>query len=370
MIIPTQKLRFICENGSEFHFSFVPTSSCSSFRFFIFLSFQFIPANRQVEPDVPKYRSFKNNPNEMKAIFIFYYILAAFGILGSAHVLFTIIHRFKYVCACSTHLILMLHFSLLAEEILGLPYLFHWDRTLCSVTAALFEYFGILNILVVGCMVYAHRYSILDPTIKLPKWFLKRGCVLLFLLPCIVFVFFIYNIYVRSDSPWCNIPYSVGVEWYGFLYSVWIWIVLAGSILSSVDLTVRLSFTSKRLLKSYCTTIGLYTLVSLLCWIPRTVTRFVTENDTETIRFISLIPIYVSGILYTIIFKKNRTMLEEYESSRMDSMIIEQTDLMFLFDMKDRQSLTSNDDEEHLLYDDDNTKFIREKISTMSPEYH
>jgi hypothetical protein len=274
----------------------------------------------------------KNDP-----LLIIYYIIASLGIIGSLHVLITILHTFKSKNSCFTILLLLLHFSLLAEEIFALPNVFNHDETVCEIAESFFEYFGLMNIIVVGLLVYAHRWSILDPSVQVPARSMKIGEVVIILFPMIVFLPFIDRVYEMPDnSPWCSVPYadsqSSSGKWFLGVYLAWVWLVLLGSVLSSVDLMIRLSLTSKRLLRSYLTTVGLYTVVSLCCWIPRSIVRF-AGDDTNAIRFVAYIPIYLSGMMYTVIFKRSQERIEQFEISRMGSI----TDFMFLFDERDRQ---------------------------------
>lgn len=290
--------------------------------------------------------------SEGDPLIVIYLIVASIAIIGSLHVLGTILYGFRTINTCSTLLILFLHFSLVAEEISALPYLYKSDSTLCKVMEAFFEYFGLMNIVVVGFMVYAHRWSIMNPSIRIRGIIIKLGIVFIFLFPAITFLPFLEDIYtVPKDSPWCSLPYdsnSRDTKWFLGVYLIWVWVVLICSVLSTIDLTIRLSFTHRRILKSYLTSIGLYTLVSLLCWIPRTSAR-ISGTDTNLVRFFAYLPIYISGMLYTLIFRRSRRNMEDYEVSRIDSYVLEQTDFLFLLDEKDRYSLTSNDDVDALL---------------------
>lgn len=286
-------------------------------------------------------------PEEDLPLFIFYFFFATCGILGSIHVLYTIWFSFDSCHTCSTLLVLFLHLSLVAEEITALPYLYKYDATLCNIIESFFEYFGLMNIVVIGLIVYAHRWSILDPTIRVKRRFVNFGIGFVLIFPMITFLPFIDNIYVPPDSPWCSLPYSAGLNWVLGVYLVWVWAVLISSLISSFDLARRLMTTSGKLFKSYLTTIGMYTVVSLICWIPRTIVRFLA-NDTNGARFAAYIPIYISGMLYTLIFRYSRKNMEMYEMSRRDSMDMP-SDLIFLFDESDRVSSSASDSTERLL---------------------
>jgi hypothetical protein len=305
-------------------------------------------------------------------LFIVYYFVAGVAILGSVNVLITIGYQFNSMNTCSTILIFFLHLSLVAEEIFALPHVYSYDSTVCIVAESFFEYFGLMNILVVGAMVYTHRWSILDPSVKVRGAVIRVGEAILFIFPMIVFIPFADEAYVLPNSPWCSRPYSAqDLRWYLGVYLAWVWVVLIGSIISSIDLSVRITLTSKRLLKSYLTSIGLYTIISLICWIPRTLARFLGPDNDYT-RFVAYIPIYLSGMCYAYIFKRNQVTMEMYELSRMDSYIVEQADLMFVFDEKDRLSLEStNSDSEpgDRLLSEDDIKYITNQVTRSSADF-
>jgi hypothetical protein len=271
------------------------------------------------------------------ALFIIYYLFAGLGILGSSHVLITILSSFQTIQTCSTLLVLFLHFSLLSEEIAALPFLFTYDDTMCSINESFFEYFSLMNIVVIGFIVYAHRLSILDPSIRLPKPVVKGLFAFAVIFPMITFLPFAHDdVYRKLDkgSPWCSVPYSTGWQWVLGVYLVWVWFILTLSIISSIDLAVRLSNTYQGLLKSYLSTIGLYCIISLACWIPRSMARFLGD-DTNITRFIAYIPIYISGMLYSLIFRKSKETMEAYETARLVSYEVQGDDLINLFNEND-----------------------------------
>jgi hypothetical protein len=269
------------------------------------------------------------------ALFVVYYLFAGLGILGSSHVLITILWSFDTIQTCSTLLVLFLHFSLLSEEIAALPHLFTYNSTMCSINESFFEYFSLMNIVVIGFIVYAHRLSILDPSIRLPKPVVKGLFGFAVVFPMITFIPFAEDdVYRKPDSAWCSVPYSTGWQWILGVYLVWVWAVLILSIISSVDLAVRLSNTYQGLLHSYMSTIGLYCVVSLVCWVPRSMARFLGD-DTNTTRFIAYLPIYISGMLYSLLFRKSKETMEAYETARLVSYEVQGDDLINLFNEND-----------------------------------
>eukprot|EP01040_Poterioochromonas_malhamensis_P001489 gene1489-1577_t len=301
-------------------------------------------------------------------LFIIYFIFATCGIVGSFHVLFTIWFSFDSCHTCSTLLVLFLHLSLVSEEITALPFLFKYNSTLCQIIESFFEYFGLMNIVVIGLIVYAHRWSILDPTIRIPRNYVNGGIFFVLVFPMITFLPFIDKIYVTPDSPWCSLPYSSGLNWVLGVYLIWVWMVLIMSLLSSFDLAHRLMTTSGKLFRSYLTTIGMYTVVSLLCWIPRTIVRF-SGNDTNTARFAAYIPIYVSGMLYSLIFRYSRKNMEMYEQSRLQTIDLPSGDLVFLFDENDRLNSVSTSSTERLLEEEERRSKHQKRTSQQFAEF-
>jgi hypothetical protein len=148
---------------------------------------------------------------------------------------------------------------------------------------------------------------------------------------------------VVSDvsSEWCTVNTSgtlLYLVMFIYFYSL-IWMILLVSALV-LGYTMYQVYTLDEMVgKQLMTTTGLYSIVSLLSYIPITYVRmsyFSDHNPGSDIWLIAFLPFYTAGILYTMIFLSEKKSLRLFESA------IVQSRELFSWETSDRVSIMSN----------------------------
>jgi hypothetical protein len=286
---------------------------------------------------------------ELGAGYIIFYILAGFSMTGSIYVIATIL-RYGSQKSCFTFLLLYFHISMFGQEIVTLPYTYNSVANLCVAMQFFHFYFGLMNIILVGLLVEAHRGTIFDEN-KETVMFIKNNGIYFFLgIPMITVLPFITSSYDITDDVYgfCTLPYQLSSAWALGIYYAWVWVILFYCIGVSTYGTIKIYRKDKVLGKMFLSTIGLYTVIAILLWIPRSLERAAQINSkvpNAQSYFTSYFPINISGILCTLIFLRKRKSLKNFSDGDNDRMTFlwEKNDLLDIIgpDQSSRKSSMS-----------------------------
>jgi hypothetical protein len=175
-----------------------------------------------------------------------------------------------------------------------------------------------MHVFSVAMLVQYYCVSIFD-TQNYTKEFIKNyGYYLLIILPMIVFFRLLDDHYRDVDFPWCVVHSLVKDPLYFFTFFLWIWVSLIFSSIRVVLATQHVyKTTTQTMAWSFFSSVGFYAIIALINWIPTSTMSILysnPEDDQTTVsRLIDYFPFYVCGILYAIIFFRDRERLEKCE---------------------------------------------------------
>lgn len=226
--------------------------------------------------------------------------------------------------SCFAHLLLYLNLSLICEQILTLPYVYKGDATLCGVVQSLYYYFGLMNCLTVAIIVQAHRSALLGDCLKYTDNLLRYYHYLILLFPAIVFIPLITQDYQDTDYPWCIQPFHAHRRIAMAVFYAWVYLLIVCSLFNIFTIGYRLCFNNDRMLRRrFFSTIGLFTLMSIIFWVARVIQRtiyvFDHQQASERQVFWSFIPVYISGAIYACIFFSDKKTLEQFDQQRLST---------------------------------------------------
>eukprot|EP01038_Epipyxis_sp_PR26KG_P010309 gene10309-13855_t len=217
--------------------------------------------------------------------FIVFYIFAIAGIVGNVFVMVTLLQC--GLKSSSTRLVFHLNFSLVLQEIVSLPYIYSLNGTVCQMMGFFHIFSGLLNMLIVGTLVLVYRQVLVDGYVKVSTYNRKRIFTFLYGIPLIL-----------SLIPFIS-------DEYGEVYNGWCSASGTGACLSDAGLGMNLF-----------KAVGSYSVLSIICWIPRTIINIGDINHTEAEhRFVlERLLIYINGILCFMIFLSEKKSLILFES--------------------------------------------------------
>lgn len=248
-----------------------------------------------------------------QAAFIAYYVVAAVSAICSLLVCWTL-RVFGSLKTTATQLLLLLHLTLLCEELSSLPYVFNFNNGLCAFMAFLHFYAGFANAVSIGLLVISYRYHFMDDAHNIMKFIHKYSVYLVTLVPLVTLLPFITNGYMNDNEVWCTMQTNSATTnaWAFGTFYCWAWLIM---VISTVVLSVTMyqvySIDKEIGMKLFSTT-GMYAIISILSWVPRTASRFfnVNNEDMDNTAFLyAYFPLYISGILYTIVFMREKKAL-------------------------------------------------------------
>lgn len=204
-------------------------------------------------------------------------------------------------------LLFLLHITLFLEDISTLPYVWSSVDVLCKIMGWLHFYSGFANVLVVTLMGFHYLSYLLSnyPT-QINLWIERYGVYLIFGLPLITLLPFSTDSYGVSNDDWCTLPSGsrASNNWAIIVFYSWIWLCI---VINVVQLSVALYRVNKQagveqLRSNLFTSIGLYILITTICWLPRVIPRlihlFIDYESSDVLYLITTAPLYLSGIGY------------------------------------------------------------------------
>jgi hypothetical protein len=250
--------------------------------------------------------------------FVFYYIIAAISILGNLLVLLYLFYeKGRKEWKLFTIILIYLHISILFEEITALPFIFKYSYGVCLAVEAFKFYFGLKNVFCILMLVRTYSKFIQNSTdFIFRKAHLKSVQMFLTMVPMVAFLPFADRTYTFPNHPWCSLPSSRSIIWEVCIQYLWVWLMLFYTLVENAKIIRQLyrSYDSL-LMHNYLSKVGTYSVVSFISWIPRTIIRFANYNSENNVTnsFYSYFPLYVSGILYVILFVNNFHAIESFE---------------------------------------------------------
>lgn len=259
----------------------------------------------------------------MNEVFILFFILSGISILCSLAVL-TSLYRLGSLKSCFSFLLFWFHGSMIGQEITVLPLVYNSSHSSCVAMEFLHYFFGLMNILIVTMLVEAHRSSLFVDYFRSRKLIMKFGSYVLICFPLITALpFAVSEFTIKYDDDgggWCVLPYDRNSTWIIMVYYLWVWTFLSGSIISMTYSAYYVCKNDRLLAQKFMSTIGLYVIVAIFSWIPRSFERVDQMNspaDRGTY-FIAFLPISISGILYSLIYIKERHSLLQFQEEAGD----------------------------------------------------
>lgn len=280
------------------------------------------------------------------SVIIVYFIIAAISASCSVFVIATLL-KYGMWQTSATKLLLALHSLLLMAEITELPLVFNDITVLCQTIEFLHIFFFLASTITIGLLVVSYRFYFFEDTYSVMKTIDKYWLHLIIIIPTLslipLCIAAVNNEGVVSDvsSEWCTVNTSgtlLYLVMFIYFYSL-IWMILLVSALV-LGYTMYQVYTLDEMVgKQLMTTTGLYSIVSLLSYIPITYVRMSylsDHNPGSDIWLIAFLPFYTAGILYTMIFLSEKKSLRLFESA------IVQSRELFSWETSDRVSIMSN----------------------------
>ena len=242
-----------------------------------------------------------------------YFIVAAISAICSLFVASTL-----WFCGslrtAATQLLLLVHLTLLMEEVSSLPYLFNDSSGLCTTMAFLRFYSGLGNAMSLGLLVISYRYHFMEDTIGIIPFIEKYCTSIVGILPLITLLPFVTNSYKNNNEVWCFMETDTIVSnmWAFLVFYAWAWVILIFSTIVLVYTIYEVCMIDKEMGKLLCSTTGMYATISILAWIPRSVARFAHfgQRDLGNEAYLyAYFPIYIAGIIYTFVFMREKSAL-------------------------------------------------------------
>ena len=241
-----------------------------------------------------------------------YFAFALLGALCSFIALMYVLSR-GHFRSTSSQLHGILHLSLFLEEIATLPFAYLGNHRFCAFMGWLHTYSGLSNIMAASLLTLFYL-NMMDCNEKYVWTFIRRQKFFLpVIFPLITLLPFITGSYGVSYEHWCSIETtSEGNVWSIVVFYMWAWLMLFLSVsliiyVYTKQLKREVPFaTAKKIVSAG----GIYVLVCVLCWAPRTVPRiFYLITGAEVLdhaHMWTVLPLYLSGILFLLILVKFR----------------------------------------------------------------
>ena len=254
-----------------------------------------------------------------ESAYIVYYVVAAISALCSIYVASTlcIVGSLK---TSATKLLLLLHVTLLAEELTSIPHIFNDNRGLCSFIAFFHFYSGLANAAAIGLLVVSYRYHFLEDTWEVMSFIDKYSRYMVGVFPLITLLPFITNSYSNDNQIWCTMETDSHVTnvWAFTVFYGWAWLILDISIAVLIHTMYVVYSVDREFGRKLFSTTGLYAIISLLAWIPRTAARFSNFGGKldNTAFLYAYFPVYIAGICYTVVYipYRSTSLVKKYTS--------------------------------------------------------
>jgi hypothetical protein len=245
---------------------------------------------------------------------IVFFLIACGATIGSTYSLY-FIWKYGSRTSISSQLLLALHLTLLLEEIFTYPYAYTSQPNLCRAIGFFHFYSGLANIMVTGLLTTHFANYLLFSNVNITHVILTYKTWIIVGFPLITLLPFSTNSYGRTNDHWCS---AIGYEetsriWAIAVFYGWAWIVILYSFSLITYVIHRAHVLDNTLMTKVFSSVGIYVFVTILCWIPRTIPRFMilfwNFHASSSTYLWTAIPVYLSGIFYSFILYRDRIML-------------------------------------------------------------
>lgn len=270
----------------------------------------------------------------LPTVYIIYFIFLGCGLTGSSGVIGYLLYisrgRFN---SNVTLLVLCLHISLVLENVASIPLVF--TGAACQFMSFLFFYSGVANIITMLLMALSYRYLLLEDVHEVGPKIRKYSMYLIWGLPLITLLPFSTNSFAKTDGDWCvpDPAHTSSNIWTWCVFLVWIYICLLIIWVAVIDTARKVQKVDEIMMKRFIRSVGLYILVSALCWTVRSVFgifRIIKPNNIRPMdAFIIYFPIAVSGVFYFLIFLTEVSALHKVEGGRERDSSVDLTDASY-----------------------------------------
>ena len=257
---------------------------------------------------------------------IIYYSVAAVAAICSIFVDITLL-KYGMLHTPATKLLMALHTLLLVEEFTLLPSVFNRADIICKLIEFLHIYSSLAFTSSVGLLVVSYRYHFFEDSNDVMKNIEKYWLYVIILFPFLVMVPFMMSIITNEDSvtavgssEWCTIRTS-GTALYMVsfvLYYTCIWGILLFSTVFLSCTMYEVYVVDEMVGMKLMSTTGMYVIISIVSWIPRTCIRMINFSDEDpgsTSWIIAYMPVFISGMLLTLVFLSEKKALLLFDRS-------------------------------------------------------
>lgn len=257
---------------------------------------------------------------------IIYYSVAAVAAVCSIFVAVTLL-KYGMLHTPATKLLLALHTMLLIEEFTLLPSVFNRSESICKLVEFLHIYSSLAFTSSVGLLVVSYRYHFFEDINDVMKTIEKYGLYFVLIFPFLVMIPFLVSIITNEDSvtavgvsEWCNVRTSGTVLYMVsfVLYYSCIWCILLFSTIFLSCTMYEVYMVDEMVGMKLMSTTGMYSIISIISWIPRTCIRMINFSDEEpgnTSWFVAYMPVFISGMLFTLVFLSEKKALLLFDRS-------------------------------------------------------
>ena len=244
---------------------------------------------------------------------IAYYVIAGVSVTCSLLVSITLC-KYGSLKTTATRLLLMVHLTLLSEEFTSLPYVYNRAPGLCTAIAFFHFYSGLANAVSVGLLVVSYRYHFFEEIADWVQFLFNHSIYLILGFPLITLLPFSTDSYTNSNEVWCTMQVDTQVTniWAFVIFYAWAWSILLVSTIILIYTMCQVYSIDKEIGKNLFSTTGMYAIISILAWVPRTAARFTNfhrENMDNMAFLYAYIPVYIAGMLYTVVFLREKKSL-------------------------------------------------------------
>ena len=244
---------------------------------------------------------------EFTPLIISYLIVGGITIICTGFVVTTLL-RFGSKKTHITRLLLLLHGSLLIEEIVFTPYVFAFESVICSIGQWIQYYSSLMNALVMAELVLTYHYLFFEDAQGIDRFIRKHGVLMAIIFPLITILPFSTSAYTGNTYGFCvQVDYTTFTTtlWTLFTFYLWVWIALGVSIYTGLSSIYYLYKTDRGLGNKMLSTVCMYNIASIACWIPRSIVGIVMLTTARSRGLIVLgymLPVYMMGLSFSIVF--------------------------------------------------------------------
>jgi hypothetical protein len=153
----------------------------------------------------------------------------------------------------------------------------------------------------------------MEDTLGVTPFIEKYSIYLVGVLPLITLLPLTTGSYSNHNDVWCTMQTDSFLTnlWAFVIFYFWAWPILIFSTIVLYYTMHQVYAIDKEIGFKLFSTTGMYAIVSILSWVPRTVARFSSfgRNLDNTSFLYAYFPVYIAGIIYTLVFIREKKAL-------------------------------------------------------------